>query len=521
MPVGPEARAPAWSLRRRLGRALTGAVAAVLVVIVVPRPAPAATNPGPSNPATVLTAGRGQMAEAVVAVDPADPSHLAAAADPYGGGVHIEVTETHDGGRTWSPPVKLVPAGSTKSYDPTPLFLQDGRLVVVGGASSAGHVYCQPASRIFVASVTGANATFDIAQPPRPAVYVDRPTATADSESGAVVLSWTESRGPGAECRGVPERSSVVVRQWGHEARCVDPQPLSSTGSPAAFGAGLAQAGAAVVAAVRELGPGSRSRLTVSSSSDGGCTFGPVELLDEGPQPSATPAASGGFAVGVPSVALSPDGSTTVAWSVGSGPGVATRVLVRSGTQPEDGFRPLDPPPDAAGTELLPTLAADRQGGIWMATASATRAGLDFLLRRWAGTWAPAQTVASGAAGGYVELGEGLGLATAGPVLAALVPVDGPASSSLVLSTMSVPEPAPRRRPQRPARPGSTQTALPAVTSQTRPVGKGIRARPAVVAGLAGALVVALATLFVVGRRRHERPRLEPPAPAGRRPTGP
>lgn len=492
-------------LRARRGRWLVAGVAAVSALTGT-LAAPPVWASAPGRPA--LSAGPGQMADAAVAVDPAEPMHLAAVADPYSGGVHIELTESRDGGHTWSPPLRLLPPGTTKSFDPTVLILGDGRLVVVGGASGTGRAFCQPASRVFVATVADGKASFDIVQPPRPAVYVDRPTATTDPTSNTVVLSWTESSGAGAECLGLPAKATVFVRQWGDGSACPAPRPLGSTGSPSAFGAGLARAGGSVVAAVRELGSGTRSRLAVSASSDGGCTFGAPQLVDEGPQAPAKPAATGGFAVGVASAVLSPDGSVTVAWSVASGTGVSTRVLRRPGGQPDAGFTSLAAPADVAAVELVPTLVADRAGGVWLATASARPGGLAFLVRRWAGAWAPTVTVVTGSTGRYQELGQGLGLAAAGPVLAVAVPLNGPASSSLIVATEAVPDPP--RRPEaprpNPARPPSTEQAAPDGAIPSAPGrGPGSPRGVGLTEGVAGSLMVILVIVVVTRRRQRSR----------------
>lgn len=500
----------AGRVRWALKRFLAGPLIAILALAATSAPLAAAAKPTGSGLAPALTAGPGQMAEAALAVDPADPDHLAVAADPYRGIIHIEVTESHDGGHTWSPPVSVLPPGAAKSYDPTPLFLSDGRLVVVGGASSAGRPFCQPGSSVFVASLDERDLSIDVLQPARRGVYVDRPTATADATSDTVVLSWTESVGAGAECRGVPSSAKIVVRQWGEEATCRAARPLVSSGSPSAFGAGLARAGQTVVAAARELGPGPRSRLTVSSSVDGGCTFGDPQVIDEGPQPPSDPAVTGGFAVGVPSVALGADGSVTAAWSVATSRGVGTRLLRRSGITPTIGFRALEAPADAAATELLPTLAADRAGGVWQATAAASPGGVAFLVRRWEGTWAPTVTLATGSAGRYTELGEGLGLAASGPVLAAAAPVDGPGTSRLVVGTQPVPELPEPPEAVKPTTEPATTTAQPRPAAVDPPVVRtpprsrsgSAWARAALVAGTAAGALATAGALVVAARRR-------------------
>jgi len=384
--------------------------------------------------AVAMTAGPGQMAEAAIAVDPANPRHLAAAADPYAGTVRVLLTTSEDGGTTWSPPTVVLPQGFAKSYDPVVRFGGNGSVIVAAGASGVGERNCQPASAIFVAVLNGGTPAYRLVRDARlDGAYVDRPGLALTAENRAYV-TWTESSGPGAACRATPVRSTVMIAVGEASASFDNPITLPSSGLPAPFGATPAvRADGTVVVATGEHTPGQRSRVTLTTSTDGGRTFSVPDVVFDGAPAPAGIAGVHGFVFAVPSLALGPEGQTSVAF-VQAAPGgnVGSVVVERAGTA---GWQTISPATEPGTAELLPQVLYDRDGNLWLLSARVSNGYVDLALHRHRGDWEAAINLARGPSDRYVELGEALGFVSAGDVLVAAAPIDRLGDSALLVST--------------------------------------------------------------------------------------
>lgn len=464
-----------------------------MTIVLAPAVHDRAGAVAPVAASTALTAGPRQMAEPAVAVDPRDERRIAVAADPYLGPVRIRVTTSTDGGASWTPPVDVVPPGFAKSYDPTLHFDRDGNLLVVGGASAVGPPRCQPGSAIFVATVGGGAATYTIVRDARAdGAYVDRPQSGYDARRHRLYIDWTESSDPGAECRGTPLRSHIAFTAATPGEPFPAPRPLPSSGLPAPFGAPIAVGPRGdVVVVVGEHDPGRRSRAVVVRSRDRGTTFGPAEIALETPWAPASLPAVGGFVGPTPSVAIAPDGTVTAAWSA---PREGGAVPVLGQSDAPGAWTPVDAPADVAGVELFAEVAYDHDGRLWLLSAQAVSGVMRFVAReRTALGWSPPVVLAEGRAGRYLELGEALALAFTRKELVAVVPVDSPSGSQLVVA-----------RDRLPAPPITTTT-----TSPTTSPASGADAPGATAAGRAGPpwpLITAGGAIVIVaafvGRRR-------------------
>ncbi|HVT75901.1 MAG TPA: sialidase family protein [Acidimicrobiales bacterium] len=393
-----------------------------------------------------MLAAPGQMAEAAVAVDPADPRHIAAAADPYSGGVHVALVTTTDGGATWSSPIVVRPPGFSKSYDPIVTFEEDGSVLVVAGASGTGRPYCHPSSVIFAAEVADGIATYRMVRDPRPdGAFVDRPGLALDP-NGAAVVTWTESAGPGADCRATPIASTAMIAISDAGGPFEPRGPLPSSGFPVAFGATPATAeDGSVLVAIGEHSPDGRSRLIVTTSTDQARNFSAPTVVSEGPTPREQLAGGDGFVKAVPSLATSANGRIAVAFPTAAADGSAGPAVFeqRNGS----GWKTIPPVADPGVAELLPTVVYDGAGRLWLLSARTQPGSISFVLRHYAGSWDQPATVATGPASAYKELGEMLGAAPIADGVVTAVPVDQVGNSALVV--------------------GATRLAVPAATTST------------------------------------------------------
>lgn len=424
------------SRRLRAAVVIIGVAASLLVSAADGRASSATST------SVALRAGPRRMAEPAVAVDPRDARRIAVAADPYLAPVRIQVTTSADGGATWSTPTEVVPPGFAKSYDPTVAFDRDGNLLVVGGASGQGRPRCQPASAVFLAEIRAGGVSYSLVRDARvDGAYVDRPQFAYDARRDRLYVDWTESSGPGAECRGTPARSQISFTAADRGQVFETPRPLPSSGLPAPFGAPIAVGRDGTVAvAVGEHEPGRRSRAVVVRSTDRGTTFGPPAIALEVPVVPTAVAGIGGFVAPTPSIALGPRGATAVAWSHHAGATATPTVVVDEGA----GWRAVPPPADAGPVELLAQVAYDRAGRLWTLSAQATGGAVRFVLRDYdADIWSPATVIAEGRGGAYLELGEGLGLAIEDDTVVGAVPVDATVGSTLIVSRTPAPPPPP------------------------------------------------------------------------------
>jgi len=380
------------------------------------------------------------MAEATITADPARPSHLAAAADPYLNPVRIMVVLSDDGGTTWSPPITVVPDGYAKSYDPALAFDSDGSVVVVGGASQQGAPHCQAESAIFVATVRADRIGYDVIRDTRnDGAYVDRPSLAIKAR-GAVraFVTWTESQGSSPECRATPLRSTIMLARLDAARTVVDVHPLASGGLGAPFGATMALgADGALNVAVGDHDGVGNGRLVVLASRDEGASMSAPIVVDEGPDVALTVADIGGVVTPVPSIATG-GGRAAAAWTKQgpSGPEVAVFDSTGGGL-----WHPLgSPSPELP--ELLPTLTYDEGGRLWLLVARSGDGQVDYELYGREDTWGPGLSVGRGPSAGFSEIGESFGLVGTGTQVVAAVPVDGPTASSLSISRVSTPAPA-------------------------------------------------------------------------------
>jgi hypothetical protein len=471
-------------------RALVAVAAFLGAAAVAPPVTPAAATP---TSTVALTAGPRRMAEPAVAVDPRNPRRIVAAADPYLNPVRIQIAISEDGGATWSAPTVVLPPGFAKSYDPTVAFARDGSVLVAGGASSVGRPQCQPGSAVFVAEVGDGRVSYLLVRDARAdGAYVDRPAFAYDRARDRLYVDWTESSGPGAECRGAPVASHVALSAATRGAAFDAPRTLPSSGLPAPFGAPIAVARDGTVAVVvGEHEPGRRSRAVVVRSTDGGRTFGAPAVAVEVPAVPASVPAIGGFVSPLPSIAPGPDGETAVAWSHHEGPAATPTIVVDDGA----GFAPLSPPPDAGPLELLAQVAYDRSGRLWVLSAQAAAGTVRFVLRSHeAGAWTPATVVAEGRGGSYLELGEALGMAVTPSAVVTAVPVDAAAGSALLVTGTPLPPPSP-----------TTAASATPSTSRDVPDRRAPAPAPGGLAGrwqTVGLVAVAAGSLLLVLQRR-------------------
>lgn len=430
-------RSKIWSPIWRLTRPSCVAIG-LLVFLAHPDYVPAVESSEVER--TVLRAPAGAMAEAAVAIDPANTDRLVVAADPYMDPVRIVMRQSYDGGKTWSRALHVLPPGFAKSYDPSIAVMPDGDVVVLGGASQQGAAYCQPGSAIFVARIDGRNIRYSLVQEPKADVYVDRPTMVSDPRTGAMFATWTQSVGSGAECLGAPVRSSIMFTRSSQDHVFASPAPLPSSGFPAPFGSSMAldEAGSIHVA-IRERDPGRADRIVVSSSSDSGRSFSrPKVLATTPPFPGALPGL-GGFVSAVPVVAVDPEAGLTVAWSNlesnGSRIDVARRT--RGGR-----WATLRASGRYNGYELFPSISYDGAGRLWLLYARFSSPNVSFVLQHRGDRWSRPRIIATSPSGGYAEIGQFLGFSALDDRILVAIPIDGTRSRLKVLSIALEPSPA-------------------------------------------------------------------------------
>ncbi|MDP1793435.1 MAG: hypothetical protein Q8K63_04785 [Acidimicrobiales bacterium] len=393
-----------------------------------------------STPTAALTARPGRMAEPAIAVDPRNPDRIAAAADPYLNPTRIIVTLSEDAGITWSTPLTLIPDGFAKSYDPVLQFDVNGDLLVVGGAAGVGQPHCQPNSAIFLAKVSAAAATYRLARDARSdGAFVDRPGFVFDRRTRRSFVSWTESSGPGAACRGLPIASSTMLSRSSRDGVFEPPQLVPTSGLPAAFGSALAtDRNGNLVVATSEHDPGKRSRLTLNTL---GATnkFGTPTVISDAPDVPFRLRGLGGLFAPIPSLALAPNGRVAVGYMRPSPAGVAPVVLLQT---PGGPWTEITPSTAAGTTDLFPQLTFDGANRLWLLSGQLRDRSLQFNLRsRTENIWAEPTVVASGPGDRYLELGEGLGLSYAAGRLAVAVPTDRAADSALLVTSLSTDPP--------------------------------------------------------------------------------
>ncbi len=420
-------------------------VTSVLIRVVMAVSSPASSQPGAPIEVTALHAGPRQMAEAAIAIDPKDPRHFAVAADPYLNPVIIQVAITHDGGRTWTPPIDITPPGSSKAYDPTLVFANNGDLLVAGGASVVGLEGCQTRSTVFLALLNGTTPRYVTVQSPKVDTYVDRPQLGIDRARSRAFVTWTESHGDGAECRGMPQSSEIklVSATLNDEVPVFGPAvSVPSSGLSAPFGSSAPlERNGAVSMVVGERDGNGRGRAVLITTHSRGQTFEAPATLWSGTASQRSVAGIAGIVASVPSYAISERGKAAMAWDQTIH---GSTAIVMMTTDAHDAWRPVTvvaPPPGTV--ETFAQVLFDQTQKLWLLTARFRHGNVDFVTRTFAGgTWTAPATIASGPSSHYAEIGEQLGFASAADRILTAVPIDGTRSSTLrVFTTLLPPSP--------------------------------------------------------------------------------
>jgi len=461
-----------------------------------------------SGAAVAFTAPLGAMAEAAIAVDPTNSRHLIAAADPYGGALRVRLATSADAGVTWSPPQNLIPPGFAKSYDPVVFVSRSGAVVVVGGASGVGRPNCQTGSAIFIAVVNGGAVTYQVIRDARAdGAYVDRPGFVLSPVEDLAYVTWTESTGPGAACRGTPVRSTVMLATGPPSGPFSSPIRLPTSGLPGPFGAtpGIAADGSLLVA-VGEHGPAQRSRLTVTTSTDRGHSFSPSKIVFDGASPPNRVSGVSGFVAAVPSIAVDRSGRIAIAFGQ-TLPGTGAGAVVVERT--EDMVWQTITPPAQGTVELLPQVVYDHQGTLWMVSARVAGGFIDLALRRRSSAWEAPISLARGSSAKYSEVGESLGLVATDDAVIAGAPINRTGDSAMVVASHRIPPPDPP-----PTTTTMTTTPTSTTASTTSAATKAVPPRPshgppfraaAPLLIAAGVGVAALALSLAVLRRGRTR----------------
>jgi len=426
------------------------------------------------------------MAEATIAIDPARPSRIAAAADPYRRLARIVVVTSMDTGATWSGATEILPPGFDKSYDPSLSYEPDGSILVVGGASKSGRPRCQPDSAIFGARIKEAGTEYFTIQRANPATYFDRPKMTR-SQGGRVYVTWTQSQGSGAECRGSPVASKTFFTRSDGPTTFEAPHELPSSGLPAPFGASIAIGDRnRVWVAIGERDPGKVERVVAAYSDDDGATFSGPEIVAEGPPVPGSIPGLGGFVTAVPTITAFKNFEPVIAWAAERPEGAAVEVATRKNGRWES-ISPATP-----FQSLFPAVVYDREGAVRLCYLTFSGGSLTFNLQTLRNAqWEAPQILAVGQPSKYLEIGQFLGIASAGHIVAAAVPVDGLQASQLVVGTIEVPAAVVSPVPT----PGASTPAPPA--RRASPMSSGI-----VPIVAAAAVVGALALVMARVRRR-------------------
>lgn len=405
-------------------------------------PAQATSGPAPDlrTEHLVLRAPPGAMAEPSVAIDPRDPTHMAVAADPYLDPTRIQVSHSTDAGRTWSEPLTVLPPGERKSYDPQLGYAADGTLLVTGGASADTRGGCQRASKVFIAALHGRRFSYHVVATAPAGALLDRPTLlAAPAPEHQHVVAWTASRGRSAECllRPTSSTTQVALLTPALQVRTTTTLPAIAR---APFGSTLAISGDGVLG-LAVAGRDRSDNLTVGvyQSSDG--THWQFSRAGSARAEPDEMAGLGGVVLSMPGLAGLPHGFV-VAWTDTTTGTERTRIA-RNDT---GSWKDVAPPP-AAGSRLLPTVAATRRGLVLVQAAVTPRGLTFFTWQRRGPAWVSLSADAGGRAFDRHELGELLGLAatTEGSRLTA-VPVDVAGFSALLVRAQTPaagPTPAP------------------------------------------------------------------------------
>ena len=363
----------------------------------------------------------GSMAEVAIAADPSRPTELAVAADPYLPTVRIRVATSHDRGLTWGAPIDLIPPGFSKSYDPTVSYRRDGSVVVVGGASSIGRPNCQAGSAIFAATLTTTGVQYVIVAGPKAETYYDRPSSTIDRRNDRTIVTWTESTGAGAECKGVPARSRLML-SIGSERTFDVAVAVPSSGLRAPFGSSAILDSADVLTvAGAEHQAGHPSRLVVSRSTPQKRDLGAPSILRHGPPLPPRVVRVGGFNAPVPVTAASPTGEIAVAWLL-RGHTDSTIVIYlrdRQGT-----WQDVSPPARFVPSPRLAQITFFGKGQLALLAASYQAGSLNYVIASRESEWTAPLLLASTNAARFEEIGETLGLVSTDDQLTAVVPLN-------------------------------------------------------------------------------------------------
>ena len=363
----------------------------------------------------------GAMAEVAIAADPARPTELTVAADPYLPTVRIRIATSHDRGLTWGAPIDLIPPGYSKSYDPTVSYRRDGAVVVVGGASSIGLPNCQTNSAIFAATMTTTGVQYAIVAGPKPLTYYDRPSSTIDSRNDRTIVTWTESTGAGAECKGVPTRSRLML-STGSDRTYDTPIAVPSSGLRAPFGSSAVvdSAGSLTVAGA-EHQTGHPSRLVVSRSTTQSLDLGRPSTLRHGPPLTPRLAGVGGFNAPVPVTAAGPTGEIAVAWLLQEHSGTAIVIYLRN---KQGTWQDVSPPPSIVASPRLAQITFSAIGQLALLVAGYETGRLNYVIALRGSEWTAPLQLATTKAAQFNEIGETLGLVSSDDQLSAVVPLD-------------------------------------------------------------------------------------------------
>lgn len=382
---------------------------------------------------SAIAAGPTSLGETSAAVDPTNNDHVVVLADRYGAPTTIVMVDSYDGGRTWSRARALVPPGFTTTYDSDVRFTSDGGLIVAGGAARPTSPGCNADSAIFVADVdAGGRVSYRVVR----AVlglnrFTDRPALAVDASSDLAVVSWTESHGSLAACRGRPTRSSIFLSQAESGESFSAPARIPSSGLPAPYGSAVALLeNGSVLVAVGEYGPSGDSRLVVTESPDKGRTFTtPVVLAS---RPAVTRRWKWrGWVLGVPSLAARGK-RVAVSWVDTTGARQTPMAYERTA----QGWMDIRPTGSPDGDVLLTTIRFGDDGTLWLATASIAGSLVTFAVDRRLEGWGGPQALTFSRAS-FRELGELVGVDSAGSTTIVAVPVDAPERSKVLAFRVS------------------------------------------------------------------------------------
>ena len=470
------------------------AVATWLLALGPVAAAGAASGPTPDlrTEHLLLRATPGAMAEPNVAIDARNPSHMAVAADPYLDPTCIQISVTTNAGRTWSAAMTVLPPGERKSYDPQLGYAADGTLLVTGGASADTRDGCLRASKVFIAALHGTQFTYHVIAAAPAGALLDRPTLLITPVPKLqLVVGWTTSPGPGAECSLRPSRSHTQVALLTSQLGVRTVATLPSV-AQAPFGSALAISGEGVLGlAVAARDRSDNLIIGIYQSSDGThWQFSPAGSAKAEPDELA---GLGGVVLSMPSIAGLPHGFA-VAWTDATG-GIERTRIARNDT---GAWKDVAPPP-ARGRRLLPTLAVAGETLV-LVQAGLTPAGLTFYTWQQRGSaWSSVATDPGGRALDRREVGELLGLAaTAQGGRISAFPVDVAGFSALLVRTRT-----PAQQPTATASASASQTKRKdPVAGEPSDAGGSVSTR--VLLGL-GAVLAGLAGLLALGRERARR----------------